>query len=86
METRLRRAELPSTIRFHDRRHTYASMVISAGVPLNDSKVVLGHSSIAVTANIYGHLLENRHDRLRTVFAASSMPDAVDKPIAAING
>jgi hypothetical protein len=82
----LKRAERPSAIRFHDLRHTYASMVKSAGVPLSDLKVVLGHSSIVVTADIYGHLLENSHDRLPTVFAVSSMPDAVDQPIAAING
>jgi len=82
----LAKAELPSSIRFHDLRHTYASMAISAGVPLNDLKVVLGHSSISVTADTYGHLLENSHNRLRMVFASNSLPDAVDRPIAAVNG
>ena len=84
----LKRAGLPSSIRFHDLRHTYASMAIAAGVPLNDVKVVLGHSSISVTADIYGHLVDSSHDRIRLAFAASSaaMPDAVESPITAVNG
>ena len=84
----LKRAGLPSSIRFHDLRHTYASMAIAAGVPLNDVKMVLGHSSISVTADIYGHLVDSSHDRIRLAFAASSaaMPDAVESPITAVNG
>jgi len=63
-------------------------MAIAAGVHLNDVKVVLGHSSISVTADIYGHLVESSHDRIRLAFAASSaaMPDAVESPITAVNG
>lgn len=84
----LSRAGLPLSIRFHDLRHTYASMAIAADVPLNDLKVVLGHSSISVTAGIYGHLVATSHDRIRFAFAASSatMPNAVERPIAAVNG
>lgn len=84
----LKRAGLPSSIHFHDLRHTYASMAIAANVPLNDLKFVLGHSSIAVTADIYGHLVDSSHDRIRLAFAASSaaMPNAVEQPIAAVNG
>jgi integrase len=63
-------------------------MAIAAGVPLNDVKVVLGHSSISVTADIYGHLVDSSHDRIRLAFAASSaaMPDAVESSISAVNG
>ena len=84
----LKAAGLPCSIRFHDMRHTYASMAIAANVPLNDLKFVLGHSSILVTANTYGHLVDSSHDRIRLAFAASSaaMPDAVEQPIAAVNG
>jgi len=84
----LKLAGLPSSIRFHDLRHTYASVAIAADVPLNDLKVVLGHSSISVTADIYGHLVDSSHDRIRLAFAASSavMPNAVEQPIAAVNG
>lgn len=84
----LESAGLPSSTRFHDLRHTYASMAIAANVPLNDLKVVLGHSSIAVTADIYGHLVGSSHDRIRLAFAASSaaMPNAVEQPITVVNG
>jgi len=84
----LDRAGLPSSIRFHDMRHAYASMAIAANVPLNDLKVVLGHSSIAITANTYGHLVDSSHDRIRLAFAANSaaMPNAVEQPISAVNG
>ena len=84
----LKVAGLPFSIRFHDLRHTYASMAIAADVPLNDLKVVLGHSSISVTADIYGHLVDSSHDRIRLAFAASSaaMPDAVERPVKAVNG
>lgn len=43
-------------IRFHDLRHTFASMLLSRNVPLIDVSNFLGHSTISTTANIYGHL------------------------------
>lgn len=43
-------------IRFHDLRHTFASLLINKGVPLINVSNTLGHSTIATTANIYGHL------------------------------
>lgn len=44
-------------IRFHDLRHVHASMLISAGVPLAVISKRLGHSTIAITSDLYGHLL-----------------------------
>jgi integrase len=43
-------------IRFHDLRHTVASLLINNGVPLMNVSDYLGHSDIQVTANTYGHL------------------------------
>lgn len=43
-------------IRFHDLRHTCASLLINKGVPLINVSNTLGHSTISTTANIYGHL------------------------------
>lgn len=37
-------------------RHTYATDLQSAGVPLNVAKDLLGHQSIAMTSHIYTHL------------------------------
>jgi integrase len=41
----------------HEFRHTAASLMISSGVPLKQVSEALGHSSISVTADVYGHLL-----------------------------
>lgn len=43
-------------IRYHDLRHTTASLLISKGFNLKQVAEWLGHSDIATTANIYGHL------------------------------
>lgn len=45
-------------IRFHDLRHTCASLLIKGGAQLIDVKDYLGHSEIGITANIYAHLDE----------------------------
>ena len=52
----LRRAGLPR-MRFHDLRHCYASLLIDAGEPLMVVSPLLGHSSIKITADTYGHLM-----------------------------
>ena len=41
----------------HEFRHTAASLMIASDVPLKQVSEALGHSSIAVTADVYGHLL-----------------------------
>ena len=51
----LKKHDLPH-IRFHDLRHTCASMLLSEGYGLKDVQEWLGHSDIKMTANIYGHL------------------------------
>ena len=51
----LKKYDLPH-IRFHDLRHTCASMLLSEGYGLKDVQEWLGHSDIKMTANIYGHL------------------------------
>jgi integrase len=53
----LRHVNLPD-IRFHDLRHTYAALSIVAGVDLYTLSRRMGHSSITVTANCYGHLYQ----------------------------
>ncbi len=53
----LRRTGLPR-IRFHDLRHTYASLLIDQGEHPKYIQIQMGHSSIKVTMDIYGHLME----------------------------
>lgn len=43
-------------IRFHDLRHSCASVLLSKGFSLKDVQEWLGHSDIKMTANVYGHL------------------------------
>ncbi len=44
-------------VRFHDLRHTYASLLIQQGESLVYVKDQLGHHSIQITVDIYGHLV-----------------------------
>jgi integrase len=53
----LKAANLPK-VRFHDFRHTYASIMIEQGEKLKYIQTQLGHSSPAVTLNVYAHLME----------------------------
>lgn len=43
-------------IRFHDLRHTTATLLLSKGFTLKDIQEWLGHADIGTTANIYAHL------------------------------
>lgn len=48
-------------IRFHDLRHTYASLLIQQGENVKYVQSQLGHSSPMVTLNVYAHLLDSRN-------------------------
>lgn len=43
-------------MRFHDLRHSCASLLLANGVPLKQIQEWLGHSDFSTTANIYAHL------------------------------
>ena len=51
----IKRNKMPN-IRLHDLRHSCASMLIAQGVDIKVIQEWLGHSSISMTGNIYGHL------------------------------
>lgn len=59
-------------IRFHDLRHTCASLLLKNGVPMKDIQEWLGHSDYSTTANIYAHLDVNSKN-----VSASSMNDTM---------
>jgi integrase len=44
-------------IGFHECRHTFASLMIAAGVNAKALSTYLGHSSIQLTFDLYGHLM-----------------------------
>lgn len=49
-------------IRFHDLRHTYASLMISKHIPIKFIQQQMGHSSIQVTLDKYGHLMPELYE------------------------
>jgi integrase len=54
-EWRIKTARLPR-IRFHDLRHTHASLGLAAGIPVKVMSERLGHSSSSFTADTYQHV------------------------------
>jgi integrase len=48
-------------IRFHDARHSHASLLLKQGINLKVISERLGHSSIAITADIYSHVSPETH-------------------------
>lgn len=59
-------------IRFHDLRHSCASILLSRGFTLKDVQEWLGHSDITLTANIYGHLDIERKRSIANSFSKVS--------------
>jgi integrase len=45
-------------IRFHDLRHTNASLMIASGIDIKVAQQRLGHSDVTTTLNIYSHVLQ----------------------------
>lgn len=48
-------------IRFHDLRHTYASLLISHAENIKYIQNQLGHASPTITLNVYAHLMKDRN-------------------------
>jgi len=57
-------AGLPEGLRVHDLRHIAVAILISQGVHPEAIKRFLGHSSIMVTMDIYGHLFPSEQEKL----------------------
>lgn len=55
---------VPKAPRIHDLRHSHASWLIAAGVPLPAIQRRLGHESITTTIDRYGHLSPEMDDRI----------------------
>lgn len=58
-------------IRVHDLRHTYGSIALSKGIPLEVVSERMGHANPTITLNVYRHVLE--HERRGYVFDVEEM-------------
>jgi integrase len=58
----LKRVKLPEKTRFHDLRHTCATLLLTKNVNPKVVSEMLGHSNIAITLDTYSHVLPNMQD------------------------
>ncbi len=68
----LERAGLHRSTRFHDLRHTCATLLLSKGIHPKIVQELLGHSSVGITLDTYSHVLPGMGDG-----AADAMEDAL---------
>lgn len=52
----VKRLKIAEHMRFHDLRHTYASLMLAAGFPPYQVSRWMGHANVSTTDGIYGHL------------------------------
>ncbi len=62
----IKQAGLPE-IRFHDLRHTAASLMLNYGVPVIVVSRRLGHSKPSITLDVYGHLIPGMQEEAATL-------------------
>lgn len=66
----LQRAELPD-IRFHDLRHTCATLLLSRGHHPKLVQELLGHSSVALTLDRYSHVMPGMGEQTAAAMEAA---------------
>ena len=71
----LKRAGLPH-VRFHDLRHTCATLLLSRGVHPKFVQELLGHATISITLDTYSHVLPGMGDH-----AARAMENVLSGPM-----
>jgi integrase len=59
---RVKRTSLPQTFRFHDLRHTCATLLLRQGINPKFVQELLGHADISLTLNTYSHVLPDMGD------------------------
>jgi integrase len=57
-------------IRIHDLRHTHATLLLAAGVPVKVVSERLGHSTVTITMEIYQHVMPGMQAEAAAKFAA----------------
>ncbi|MHB8644714.1 MAG: tyrosine-type recombinase/integrase [Thermomicrobiales bacterium] len=76
--TMLIAAELPR-LRWHELRHSAASLMLAQGAAMQEVQAMMGHSQISVTMDYYAHLmpgaLKGVADRMDAAFATGTDGD-----------
>lgn len=65
-------------LRFHDLRHSYATWLVSDGVPINDAQLLLGHARASTTLDLYTHHQRELDPRVGDLFADFSLTSDED--------
>ena len=75
-------ARITPAVSFHDLRHTYASALATAGVPLQMIAEALGHADTRMTSRHYAHLLPSAvADAIRAHLPNLGGPDSTVTPL-----
>jgi integrase len=82
--TAWRRVDLDS-IGLHECRHTFASLLIAAGVNAKAITAYLGHASIQTTFDLYGHLMPGNEDEAVALVDAYLARASSEKRLAQID-
>ena len=70
-------------IRFHDLRHSCATIMLYLGYTMKDIQTWLGHSNYSFTANTYVHSSKDSHVQMAQSFA-DKLPELLPPPVEAM--
>ena len=70
----LEAAGLPRSVRFHDLRHTCATLLLSRGVDVVSVQRLLGHASAAMTLSVYAHWVPSMGEQTAAAMDAALGP------------
>jgi integrase len=68
----VKKAKIDRHVRFHDLRHSFASLLIYKGEHIRVIQSVMGHANISTTMDIYGHIMQDAHSE-----ASNKVSDAI---------
>lgn len=69
-------AGIPTKIKFHSFRHSYASLCVAAGIPPLEIARFMGHAKVTTTLSVYAHLFADDHSDAMAALGAMGQPVA----------
>src|SRR3546814_17394455 len=77
LDRKVAKLDVP-TISLHDLRHTHATLLLTAGLPVKVVSERLGHANVAFTMSVYQHVLPGMQAAAASTFAALPLSAAPD--------